>query len=223
MDTGLDVIIKLTRAGEVWVESEGVTKTPPKQVDPYELARLFMKFFSVEGHQISMELPESCVHVQIFYDANNNDGAVLGSSFILFRPAQVRKVLFFDDEYTVPLPPLLFKYYLLANAKITSSCVFAVELSDPGLLRDDTMLYHFPYGENVYGDGRMCHGTNRLPEIKSPRQLSSLPEYFLQLPFTGGNRDIFEHMNGKPVFPSRLLEPFSCKYAWLKQGQLSYY
>ena len=43
----------------------GVTKTPPKQVDPYELARLFMKF-SVEGHQISMELPESCVHVQIF-------------------------------------------------------------------------------------------------------------------------------------------------------------
>ena len=52
MDTGLDVIIKLTRAGEVWVESEGVTKTPPKQVDPYELARLFMKYFSVEEHQI---------------------------------------------------------------------------------------------------------------------------------------------------------------------------
>ena len=47
--------------------------------------------------------------------------------------------------------------------RITKSLLYAVVDKN---LTDESKLYHYPYG-NVYRDGRICWGSNSLPQISS--------------------------------------------------------
>jgi len=198
VDTDIEVIIKINKNNEMWLETRGVTNTAPRQVDPAKVVSAFALLYREEAKLHSFDLPEMCVHQAISIEREH----IASTIFVLYRPAQVRQIKYYNQDYTVPFPPMLFKY-VLQEKRIVESFVVAVKESLENL-NNETPVYDFPLN-NVYHDGRICYGNNLLPEIESPKQLSTMPEYFLILPFSEGTPELYEALKGQDKYPLETL------------------
>lgn len=78
-------------------------------------------------------------------------------------PPEKRLLIYYDEDYLVPFPELLFEV-AVKNGKVQSSKVFSI-LHKQG----KDLMASYPFG-NVYADGRICWGTNNLPAISEMKQ-----------------------------------------------------
>ena len=101
------------------------------------------------------KVPKELVELS-YVDKNNFHGLFL-------IPGQVFFVTYCDKKYPVPYPSLLFSIRVV-NGKVNKTNVFAVKETDKDRLDENTVLYNFPFG-NVYQDGSICWGGNKLPQI----------------------------------------------------------
>lgn len=76
-----------------------------------------------------------------------------------------------------PVPRILFGFRINKEGRIDE---VQVTVADTGTLRDDTVLYRYPFS-NVSGFN-MCIGSNTMPKIKQMRQLNGIPYYILSMP-----------------------------------------
>lgn len=117
----------------------------------------------------------------------------------------------------IPFPPCLFVFDVTAG-RVNATKVFALK----NLIAKKTDgLYNFPFG-NVYPEGRVCWGSARLPQIKTPMNLISVVSVFFDSPFNGdlvnertfkspsGKRipdfwSLVKYLDGKEFFPDNML------------------
>lgn len=106
------------------------------------------------------------------------------------EPGKIRKVLLFwkkslfdfkTDKYiyeNVEFPALLFMFKVV-DKLIEETYIYALKGVDNARdVTDSTILYQYPF-THVHDNGRVCWGSNRLPEITSLHQLSGLPFLFI--------------------------------------------
>jgi hypothetical protein len=189
------ILIEIRPDNTVWVETEGLTRTGPKLVRYRDLVKVMVAGLD-DDEEYGFDLPHNCVYHKIAM----RGGSILRSRFVLFRDAHIRQIRYYDTEYTVPMPACLFRV-ILEDDRIESVGVVAV-LSD--YLQDDTPVYRFPYG-NLIGSELACFGRNPLPRIETPRQLSGISDYYFDLPFGEGSRELIAGLNGREKFPEELL------------------
>ena len=208
----IEVLIHIKPDNSVWIETRGPTNTALKQVHPFDVLKAFL---ALEGKNtvLGTDLPRGCIH----YAASLKEGTLVGQAFVLYRPEHIRTVSYYDTKYTIPIPKMVYKFILCGEH--IEECYVAVVDTDN--LQDRSPIYNFPF-VNAFSEGgrgaRICFGRNRLPRIENPKQLSGLPDYFLDLPFSEVSRDIFVRLNGMEEFPYALVAPIGAygdfKIAW---------
>lgn len=138
--------------------------------------------------------------------------SVQGSWFLYYRGAAVISLRFDGDprKYVIPIPSTVLAgvghaYY-----------IFAVK--EAGVLRDATPIYRAPF-PNVYDDGRICWGSNRVPRMASPVAAAAVWRDFFATPFNehldSGKItsqetkliEVLKSLEGRKRFPARLLIP----------------
>lgn len=135
------------------------------------------------------ELPEG------FYDGAISQEETTFRLAVLV-PAGVRPLNYFGDMYMVPFPALMFTF-VVTGGSITRSKVFALDTDVPN---DKSVVYHYPYG-NVYGEGKICWGTNHLERISKKKDINSVVALFFG---SETNNDLFR--TGKYPTQRMLLE-----------------
>lgn len=149
------------------------------------------------------------------------DASILSLDKSSFSCVAIRKscrfvAKYYEAEFVVPYPALAFAFTVKKGNLIKSLC-FAVKEEDN--ISDNTMLYHFPYA-NVYENGNICWGTNKLPEIRKLEELDVLVDMFFGAPY---NEDLFvsshagelgaslmecfHRVKKNKIFPTDVLEP----------------
>lgn len=121
-------------------------------------------------------------------------------------------VVYFDAQMILPFPTLCFKFKV-TKGNVNESRVFALT-EDEADVSDTSKLYHYPF-TNVYGDGKICWGSNQLPKVRTFKELESLVQMFLSTPnnndlfnsdkmlsnFSGTAAAFFRLLEGKETFP----------------------
>lgn len=145
---------------------------------------------------------------------------------MLQRKAKRSKVAFYNDVLEdVGMPSLIFMVYII-DKKISSARVVAVK---DKLIREDTMLYNYPL-TNVFYDGSVCFGSNRLKDYEVDdtfNNLHSFPNMFLMMPAThelkhqnGYNmelRPLLNYLKGKDFDDSKLIETGTTYKQWVNK------
>lgn len=142
----------------------------------------------------------------------------------IYRPAHTRKMYFYEDEYTLPIPGTVFAFRLDSHdggtPSMTESAVFTVAGRWEG---PKTQLCGYPYG-NVYDEHTICWGDLEFEEVQL-HQLTGVPDMFLGSPYNDDleghyqNPDpddqnvqsFWEEMKDKTTFPHERLTPV-CLY-----------
>lgn len=135
------------------------------------LSTIKSKTLTVDSNQ----LPSNCIrHIAV------TDGKTTTNSYILYIEEGYYNFTYYKDVYKdFYIPNLLFAF-TIKNNRIDKSRVFVVK-EKANVITEDTILYRYPFG-NVYSDGRICWGTNELPNIKVPTQLKGIPYMFITSP-----------------------------------------
>jgi len=164
-----------------------------------------------------------------------------GEKIAIMQPASIQEVQFeipqenanpVIEKFTVPVPPLLWRFGLGLDRKLKDTSVLALKT---GLVIDTTPLYHVPFS-NVNEDGRVCWGQGN-EILNSPFKtlvgLISLPRLFFRQPFNrdldnGGSRNeskesktlqFFRKYNGKKKFPFEILRGYKkFEEVWNEDG-----
>lgn len=158
-----------------------------------------------------LHLPENCYDIKCA-DSQN-------FSIILTVPAQLFPITYLrDNHYVIPFPRLLFAFNVV-DTKLVESRVFAI----PGdsSIDDDTIVYHYPFG-NVYESGRICWGSNSLPDVDDPGDCRVITQLFFSAPTNDdlwktsciSSSDAFlsqlyNRLNGVDKFDDTILKPTS--------------
>ena len=126
-------------------------------------------------------------------------------------PSTVFVVEYCNKKYSIPFPSLLF-FTKVIDGRVTKVATFAVKEEKATA---KSTLYHYPFG-NVYGDGRVCWGSNKLPQLKKPVESNIIPTLFFSAPTNSDlwSREyfskegvepvlskVYEFLNGKEEFP----------------------
>ena len=134
---------------------------------------------------------------------------------VQYVPADKFLVRYMDKKYYIPFPTLVFQIRV-EQKKVVKTRVFSAMDTVP---TKNSVLYHFPFG-NVYYDGKICWGGNRLPEYEWPSDVN-IPALFLSAPTNNDlwsterctvGKDcepllskIYEYLTKKEIFPSKWL------------------
>jgi len=111
-------------------------------------------------------------------------------------PGRIKRFIYRDKSYNIPLPDCLF-IINVDNTYIQNSYLYST-IS----FNSSSRLYHFPFG-NVYDDGRICWGYNQLPRITDKQQLDGVVITFFDSPYNG---DLYTtRYNGEGLFLPQLL------------------
>lgn len=125
---------------------------------------------------------------------------------------------YFESEYIIPFPKSAF-FFHVNRKRVTETKIFA--LKQHGGQGECERLCHFPF-PNIYADGRVCWGANRLPEIQQIKESEQLVSLFFSTPFNhdlfGASKgkwdcvgstafDIFERLQQMDSFPEEVLVP----------------
>lgn len=98
------------------------------------------------------------------YIRGAKDASTMDTFLVALKlPPEKRLLIYYDDEYLVPFPELLFEF-AVKNGKVQSSKVFSILHK-----RGKNLMASYPFG-NVYSDGTICWGTNILPAISEMKQ-----------------------------------------------------
>lgn len=163
-----------------------------------------------------------------FFSGSPND-YIIG----IEEPSKIRRFARRDEKASttqirIPFPICFFIFNVKGN-RVQKSNVFATRSS---ILKEDDQLYRFPFG-NVYNDGSICWGSNKLGVINSPLSLVGVIATFYDVPFNGdlfdnhiinyppdvaGFHSFINHLNGKDVFPSTLLVKAGCSVKKFMRG-----
>lgn len=153
-------------------------------------------------------IKNSCSHVGI-------ESGILSENTVFYREEQdgIRRIIikipsgYHDIKYyetcynSFPLPAMVFGFVIRPDGHISTKKLAVVE---DGIIKGETLLYHYPFS-NVNNSGHeICTGRNRLPVIKDLRLLASLPYHILAMP---NNDDYFDRKyNRKDIDHRELLE-----------------
>lgn len=106
---------------------------------------------------------------------------------VFLVPESVRILSFFGDELLVPFPETVF-FMTSVNGRIVDSKVHA---------KHGENLCHYPFG-NVYDDGKICWGQNKLPNILHLEDMKKVPALFF-----GGDTNNDLYRPGKNVIKKK--------------------
>ncbi|WP_026801313.1 hypothetical protein [Pontibacillus halophilus] len=114
-----------------------------------------------------------------------------------FVPAQQYDIRVHDTFIeNVGFPSMIFCYQL-DDSKITNLRVVAVKEKDMSEISENTEIYRFPFS-NVQRS-EVCMGANPFPKIESVRELKTLHNFFITIPFTNewfdansNNSDVYD-------------------------------
>lgn len=107
-------------------------------------------------------------------------------------PGKRRKFYFFDDEFEVPYPHLLFEFNV-SNKRVVDTYVYALKASDvfeygeKHCIDPGANLYHFPF-PNVGSTGKVCWGLNDLGDIDDFLSITLVIQQFFLAAY---NTDLF--------------------------------
>lgn len=184
--------------GQVLIEThtDGIVKCKEIQED----ALLDCLKNSIQHNHVSSGLlPPNCLHVGIDSDGNK--------SYCLWYPRLYADISYHETAYpNFPLPRLVFAFHVDTEGKI-SECRLGVTADER--LTPETAMFRYPFSNVSGSDGRICIGSNTLPQYKTPHALASLPTFLLSIPngdhsFNALNnklgmqyRDLLEHLKDK--------------------------
>lgn len=123
----------------------------------------------------------------------------LCADIITVLPASMQMMQYENTHYDVCVPSLVFAFHV-EEGKLSHTRVFTLKDETP---KDESVLYRYPYG-NVYDDGRVCWGYNKLQDIREIKGLEMIMTLFIQSPC---NSDLYrsEKCIGKKDVPLREL------------------
>lgn len=192
-------ILISSQRGEIVVESltmDGIIVR--KNVSPEHLASCINRSHVDADVHGSGLLPPNCIGT-----------TMVGTHQFYFLATSLTHVELTYQQTTYPdfpIPRMVFGFcYEPLDQKVRRTCVCVVP---EGRLTNDTKLYDYPFS-NVGGNGSICLGNNALPLYKHPEQLSTLPNYILQMPNNNDHyskyqnrlnleyRDLLEYMKDK--------------------------
>ncbi len=150
------------------------------------------------------------------------DGAIgmhynkLCADIVTVLPASMQMMQYENTQYDVCMPSLVFSFHV-NKGKLENTRVFTLKDEKP---TEKSVLYRYPYG-NVQDDGRVCWGSNTLPEIREIKRLEMVMTLFIQSPCNsdlyhsekciGQNdvplRELFEQLRNVQSFPEEYLMP----------------
>lgn len=156
-------------------EFDGILTGRKKRVSFYELAMLFAEYVNSEN-QLLVALPKlpNCNIVGMKVYSNRAD-------FMVFLPAQIRPVIYYNDVFNVGFPNLIMVIGI-SNNGVVESKIFAVKEDSPDSIQGETTLFHYPYS-NVYPNGDICWGNFSLPKV-DVTELDQVVRLFFALPNT---------------------------------------
>ena len=134
-------------------------------------------------------------------------------------PAAVNAMSFMGQNYIVPYPALLIKFCVTKGYQNSTVC-YALDTDTP---TDNSKLYQYPFG-NVSTEGKVCWGSNTLPNLPSLHDVDKLVRIFYNSDsnsdYWGVNHHVKEwskkdrtlgkfltYLSKKEIFPKKLLVP----------------
>lgn len=145
--------------------------------------------------------------------------------WVFARGAARVRYRFYDSVYEVPVPPLVTAARVSAGGRVGSVHIVVVTERDLGRLEPSTPVYAYPYAHAGWNNGMVCWGQYRVPEVRNPRQLETLPSQFLSMEANhdlAGNvavkmdiRQLLEAVQGKDCFPEEWLVKTGTLGRWL--------
>jgi len=154
------------------------------------------------------------------YDGAIDIGNVSSFRAVLVLPKGRHMLNYFGDITILPFPDLTFLFEV-GNGYLKNSKVFALDRGKSQEIQADTVVCRYPFG-NVYFDGRICWGTNMLPQVKNITESSLFIELFLgsetnmdlyQAPLHHpefvNQRGLIEALEKMDTFPTEFLRPDS--------------
>jgi len=144
--------------------------------------------------------------------------------WVFARDAARVRYRFYDSVYEVPVPPLVTAARVSAGGRCGAVHIVAVRERDLGCLGPSTPVYAYPYAHAGW-NGLVCWGDYRVPAVRNPRQLETLPSQFLSMEANhdlAGNvavkmdiRQLLEAVQGKDRFPEEWLVKTGTLGRWL--------
>lgn len=186
-----EMIIRIRNDSTILIESihDGTIST--KFINPDDLFNCIKNSCSHVGIESGI-LPENTV----FY-REEQDGI---RRIIIKVPSGHHDIIYYDTCYnSFPMPAMVFGFVIRPDGHISSKKLAVVE---DGIIKGETLLYHYPFS-NVNNSGHeICTGRNRLPVIKDLCQLASLPYHILAMP---NNDDYFDRKYNRKIMDYREL------------------
>ena len=192
MHADQDTVLRISPGrAEITVEQNVNGVISRKNITPEALGQCFLGSRYNDTVFDSGILPENCVGVQLAQRTN---------TYFIRYPDLFADISYYGTVYEhFPLPRLVFRFELeKESGKVTDPrlCVVKDER-----LRPDTPTFFYPFS-NVYGDHRICTGSNALPIYKDPARIFTLAGFILRMP---NNNDMFRAGDNKLKLPYREL------------------
>lgn len=177
-----------------------------------------MNNVTTDNYLLTNELPSNYING---YLANNCSGKIA-----VFVEEQIQRFSFENqaDAVMIPYPNLIFFFYI-EKGILKSSRVFAVKEKKKRHITENTLLYHYPFGNVYSSDGSICWGRNLLRKIKNFREVEEFIHIFitsptntdLYIPGTTINRninllDFVKSIKGKKTFNYDCLTSSNLKF-----------
>lgn len=175
MDTQEELVIKINKSMEIFVEEHCDGIVSYKQVDANALLECIKD--SIAHEMVSSGiLPKNCIS----YACGSG-----GSRYVVLEISETRaNIVYEKTEYKAfPLPRLIFGFFISGNNRINW---VRIGVAERGRITPETKMFTYPFS-NVNGFS-LCTGGNTLPKIKSLHQLNGLPYFILSMP---NNNDWF--------------------------------
>lgn len=173
----------------------------------------------IKAIQNSLTLPKTNIAVGKipfgYYDAQvSEEQGKFCADMVAVLPAGKQMMRYEDTFYDVSIPSLVFRFAVVRQ-KIKATDVYAMKDEAP---TDKSRLYRYPFG-NVSASGRVCWGSNQLPDIYDLKGLEEAMMLFIQSPgnsdyYTGEEycghaglslRELFEKLKDEDEYPDDYL------------------
>ena len=158
-----------------------------------------------------------------FLDAEIAKIEPLTAYIYLYIPEGIRRITYEQTVYEIPLPNMIMSLHV-KNERIAETDIFCVskdmtyEKAKKAVYADQQMKYFtYPLG-NVSDSGRVCWGSNQLPDIKKLHDVEIIPSLFFDAPTNSDYysddrtklryeniRSLYDYLSGKSEFPYEIL------------------
>ncbi len=145
-----------------------------KYVSLENFAELIGAGLDKKGTCILGKMPTGYYNASVGMDRNE-----FACKAILVLPKKVQRITYMDTPYHMELPTLVFAFRV-EGGREKDTHVFCMKDTQP---TPRSILYHFPLGNVSLQNGKVCWGTNRLPDVKCLKDLDMLMTYFISCPF----------------------------------------